>query len=426
MVLGGGSSQIHLLQRALKAGFYVILADKDPDAPGRRYCSEFVEASTFDIDAVTQAASRTGAERIIAAGSDQPVLTAAAASAANGLPYPLSPETALAVTNKRIMKTIFHKADIPTVRWALADEDGNLTFEPQQQAEKPRPLFESTASPLVVKPVDSQGQRGVLLVDDRKKIKQAASYVLSYSREPVFLVEEYYPSGEVTVSGWVENEKCKIYAVTDRVTIDNPPSLGVCTAHRYPSRFFPEFKEEFETITRQIVSSFGIRSGPIYFQYLIGKEGIKVNEIACRLGGAYEDESLPRVTGIDIIGKLLGETEEAGGDRISRENNTNLHKYFSVPLIFCKPGLIREIHGTGASRKMKGVHSLSILQKPGTQITDMQNSTQRAAYAVISGFTVGEVNRAVDELFDTLRFSDERGNDLLIDSRDSCKLNQDL
>ena len=157
------------------------------------------------------------------------------------------------------------------------------------------------------------------------------------------LVEEYYENDEITVSGWVENDNTHVLTVTDRVTYDNYPSIGVCTAHDFPSKHFKSYAKEIIEITKNIVKSFKIHNGPIYFQMLIGKEGIKVNEIACRIGGAYEDEFIPHLTGIDILDMVIDYSlgENIDYTRLREYEVLNNNKKLSVQLLFAKPGTIK-------------------------------------------------------------------------------------
>jgi biotin carboxylase len=426
MVLGGGSSQIPAIRRAGDSGFEVILADRDPGAPGREWAHRFVNASTFDHDAVTRAAYRTGADALLAVGSDQPVHTAAIASERLGLPYPLSPEQAQRVTNKAEMKTVFHTARIPTVNWTLLDSNMSAVGNRDLADVKP---------PWVVKPVDSQGQRGIRLVHNRAQLNAHIPVALSYSRDSKVLVEEYYPSREVTISGWADqcrrdSQTCHpggvhLWSITDRVTYDPARALGVCFAHRYPSEAAAPVYQEIPAVTERIVRAFGMENVPVYFQMLVGEQGLLVNEIACRLGGAYEDQFIPGVTGIDVLGTQLEWYRNAIAPAlapIQREPVQERARACVVPLLFCRPGVIASLSGDEVLRSVPGITECRFLLTPGTRIGAMTNSTQRTAYAIIHGDSAAAVNALVDRVFDTLRVENHTGENLLIDTRDETKL----
>ena len=250
MILGGGSSQITVFRRARELGIETVLADRDPKAPARSVADHFADASTFDPDAVTDAAGATRCDAILAVGTDQPVYTAAVVSHRLGLPFPLTPEQAIAVTNKRVMKARFDETAIPAAPWGL--------FRPGTDPWQVAGLA-ALRPPFVVKPVDSQGQRGIIRAADRAAVEAHYPVARSFSREDGVLVEEYIPSVEVTVSGWAHTpQEVEFWTITDRVTIDNPPGLGVCLAHRFPSLHAADRSgdqiERIRDLTRRIVT----------------------------------------------------------------------------------------------------------------------------------------------------------------------------
>ena len=51
--------------------------------------------------------------------------------------------------------------------------------------------------------------------------------------------------------------------------------------------------QEIDTLSQKVADAFGLEEGPFYLQLLIGDEGIRVNELACRIGGAFEDVVIP-------------------------------------------------------------------------------------------------------------------------------------
>ncbi len=464
LVLGGGSSQLNLLRRAREDGHYVVLADHDTAAPGRAVAHNFAHVSTFDTEGVTRAAREFAVDAIATAGSDQPVLSAAIASHRLGLPFALSPEVALAVTNKRVMKEIMTEAGIPSAPYAFlssgADEQ-TVGF-----------ALEGIPAPWVIKPLDSQGQRGVMKLETPQEIVAAIPEVLRFSRLNEVVVEQYYESMEITVSGWVTEGRLEVFSVTDRVTVEYPPSLGVCVAHRFPSVVshslctespYPfAFKEKsakssafradfpvnsitgkkkperlytsFRTLRRiceLIVKAFEIPAGPLYVQLLCGSQGLIVNEVACRLGGAYEDIVLPVALGVDPVGLLLG---GLNGDALLAGSAPALHaaksappatgapRPFCVPLLFCRPGTVAGFRGRREALAIPGVFAMEFLLPVGVEIRDIRNSTQRIGYAVIVGETPGAVNASVAALFETIAVVDDTGANLLINTSSHCML----
>ncbi|MDX1359262.1 MAG: ATP-grasp domain-containing protein, partial [Clostridia bacterium] len=297
LVLGGGYCQLNMIKRLKSRGDYIILADYLADNPGKEYVDEHHMISTFDEPAVTQLAMESGAEAVMTMGTDQPVLTAALAGEKCGLPFYVDSKTAETVTNKRVMKKLFSKNGIPTNAYRLVGKN----FHDRE--------IIGLRFPAVLKPVDSQGQRGIFKITDLADIRRHIDETLSFSREGKALLEEYYPNDEITVNGWVNEGKAHIVSVVDRVTMEIGNRIGICICHNYPSLHHTHYKEEINGLTQKIIDVFNIKTGPLYFQYFIGEKSLIVNEIAMRIGGAYEDITIPIISGFDILGKVMDYAE---------------------------------------------------------------------------------------------------------------------
>ena len=404
MVLGGGSNQIDLVKKAKQEGDEVILIDYLLDCPARKYADIHLLISTFDAEAITKAAEEHRVDAIVTSGTDQPVLSAAIASQKLGLNFYADIDLAKAVTNKMIMKQIFKDCNIPTVNYKLVKKD----FSDAELA--------SLNFPVVLKPVDSQGQRGIFKLNTIEEIRRNIASTLSYSREEYALVEEFYKNDEITVNGWVTDGKLKIISVVDRVTIKRDNHIGICLCHNYPSVHLSEYHDDINKITKQIVKSFNIQSGPIYFQYLVGDDGVKVNEIAMRIGGAYEGLTLPIIADVDIIKMVLDYTKYKKADTAQLESyhlkNNNVH--LSTQLFFCDAGTIDYITPIEEIEKLPFVKAARFRYQKGDTIKRLINATARAGYIIIEGTSFENMIENVNYVFDNIKVLDKDGNNLVI------------
>lgn len=407
MMLGGGTCQLNLIKRARDEGDEILLADYLPDCPGRALAHRYVPVSTFDVPGVTAAAARYGAQAIVTTGTDQPVYTAAAAARALGLPFYIDPETALAVTNKRVMKALFRKNGIPHCPGRLVGAD----CTPSELAD--------FSFPAVLKPVDSQGQRGIFLVGGPEEACARLGETLSFSREDRALLEEYYESDEVTVSGWVTEGRPVILTVADRVTIKSDSSVGVSLCHNFPSFHLPRYGEEIRRLTGDLVRALGVRDGPIYFQMLIGEKGLRVNEIAMRIGGAYEDLAIPRLTGVDLPGLLLayvrhGRCEPADLAALAAWEQAPIIRHLSTQMFFCRPGQAARITPLTEVLRLEGVAAAGYALREGETLGAIENATARAGYVLVEGDSRAQLLRRVEGLFRALQVCTPQGENLVI------------
>ncbi len=404
MILGASQGQLSGIIAAKKLGHHVVTLDYLSNAIGHRYSDEQCSTSTFDIEGVVDAGRQHQIDGVMTLGTDQPVLSGAVAAKRLQLPQWISEEVALSVTNKRVMKGKFVEKGIPTATYIL--------YTKGQQEEE----LVALTYPVVVKPVDSQGQRGIFYLETPEAVRTHYDQVICYSRQNYILVETYYPHEEVTVSGWVVQGECTILTVTDRVTFQSKNQLGICLAHHFPSKHMESYGDAICHYTKKIVQDFNIKNGPIYFQYLIGDDGIKVNEIACRIGGAHEAFFIPKITGFNIvesqIALALGHSYKRDPLRCYQMSKNPYH--VSVELFFVAPTTIAYMTPLLQLKKIPGVADVGYHVEVGACIEEISDATQRGGYAVIIGETKEAVDTARTEFYKQLRITDAKEDNYVI------------
>lgn len=402
-ILGGGNNQIGAIIRANASGHEVVLTDYYEDAPGRAYAKFNEVVSTFDSDANIRVAKKYNVDGIMTMGTDQPVYTVACVAAAQNLPRFHEIDVAKAVTNKEIMKTIFTKNKIPTVSYQFITTASN------------RLDLAKMKLPVVLKPLDSQGQRGVFKLDTLSEVMENLPETLSYSRENKALVEEYYESDEITVSAWINCGAVSILTVTDRKTFQFEKHIGICYAHDFPSKHINQY-QTIKKITDQITKAFAINNGPLYVQLLVGKSEILVNEVACRIGGAYEEISIPYLTGFDILDHViaysLGKKRTA---YIVDDASMNNHQYLSTQLFFAKPGQVKNLTDLEILKALPGVIAAGYNIKKGQTLRAIDNATARAGYMVITGKNREALNNNINNAFRHLKIINMEDQNLVIE-----------
>lgn len=403
LMVGAGSCQINAIRKIKELGHLVVAADYNEWTEGKSLADVSVRADAFSGEEILDCAREYAVDGIMTVGTDQPVLTVTKTAEAMGLPRFLDGHTALLVTNKKAMKRRFQAEGIPTAGFALVGK-GFLDAE-----------LEGLNPPFVVKPVDSQGQRGIFKLQDIQAVRESFDAVVRYSRCEEILVEEYYHNKELTVSGWVDSGRVSIYTVTDRVTFSSDEHIGVCTAHNHPSIHLARYREEIFQLTEKICRVFGITEGPIYFQYLVGNQGILVNEIACRLGGAYEDVTIPFATGIDVLKKniegCLGRDE---GRNPTAHYTYREGTYFTTQLFFCKPGEVAHVTPLEELKRLPFVVGAGYNVKVGDRLVPIENASQRAGYLIVSGKDQADLEDNLETAARILRVEDREGRNLVL------------
>lgn len=400
MILGGSNCQKNAVLHGKALGCEVIVADYSKAPPAADFADLHIDVSTFDSEGCIRAARETGVDGVMTMGTDQPVLTAALVAEALQLPTAISAKAAKSVTNKKIMKALFQANDIPSVKSRLIHAHSTLDE------------IEELSEPVVLKPLDSQGQRGIFCLEDKALAFQYLDRTLSFSREREALLEEYYPSDEITVSGWIQDSRLTVLTVTDRILLPDPFHIGICTSHRFPSIHMDQYPE-IKRISEKIVSSFQLENGPLYVQMLVGAEGIMVNEVAARIGGAFEDVIIPRISGFDILDAVtrLSLGLEADTTPLLDFDCSKSTSTASVQLMFANPGRIASVTSLEEILALEHVIDAGYNYRPGDEIGTIENATARFGHCVLFSES-GSVTGSVERFQRRFQILDEKGNNL--------------
>jgi hypothetical protein len=149
---------------------------------------------------------------------------------------------------------------------------------------------------------------------------------------------------------------------------------------------------------------------------LIGKAGILVNEIACRLGGAYEDITIPQITGIDLLELLInGSIDENYSYRaLENYNYSENNLCVSTQLFFCESGRINSLTPVKEMLEKDFIVDIGYNYKKGDFINERVNASQRAGYMIIKGETEEELNKNIAKAFSELKIENSKGENLVI------------
>ena len=293
LILGAGPQQLKLISKARGRGAFVVVLDRDRNAPGVSLASQYVECDMLDIKKAISVAREYGVDSIATGGADQVMVTVAAVAKACRLPCYLSEAAAFRATNKVAMTQAFKKSGVPV---------GQRIFLKDSFDEK---ALGELSYPLVIKPVDAQGQIGTSLIRNHDQLGPAINLAREHSRGKTVAVEEFIEGPEIAAGAWLDRGELHLLAVTDRPTYNPPPSLGISLQHILPSRVGQNAYQDIVDILTRVAAAFEVTDGPLHAQIVMSKNGPRVMEVGCRFGGANEADLYKHALGVDILDKLL-------------------------------------------------------------------------------------------------------------------------
>ncbi len=373
LIIAAGDWQVPVIQKAQSMGLKVVATDRNPEAPGLKI-ADFPEAvDIIDFEGTLEVARKHKVNGVITEQTDLAVPTAAYVAEKMGLPG-VSYEAAMSATNKWLMREKCKKAGIPMPEYRKAanlDEAANAAVD--------------IGFPVIVKPVDNQGSRGVRRVENHKDLKECYNLARSYSRENSVLIEEFLVGIESTVEGFVNDGKVYVLAISDKKHL--PPPHCVAVSLTYPPAFPEHVISEIERWNIETVKALGITMGITHAEFMLTDKGPYLIEIASRGGGTrISTHIILAVSGIDVIEGLihqcLGERFEVG----NRVSNAAILEFFILP-----PGRVKSINGIGEARRLEGIIEIDFQVAPGDMIGVIDADRLRPGFLIATAKTRHEV-----------------------------------
>ena len=392
LVLGAGPAQLGLLAAARRRGLFVLALDRDPSAPGFRFADRRAIVSAEDEPAIERLATAERVDAIIAPGIDWPVAIAARVAARLGLPHPISPETAALSTSKLRQRERFAAAGVPQPRFVVCSGAGEAAA-----------AAEELGYPCVVKAPDRQGQRGLTLVTEARRMGSAVEAALDASRSATLLVEEHVAGREVTVNAFSVEGRFRPLTVTDRLTAD-PPAFGVALAHAWPSELEPQQIAGAIEVAGAAAAAVGVEGGPTYTQVLVGEDGsVRVGELAARLGGGHDAELCRAVLGVDLNGLALAAA--LGHDLRPHELAPSAKVGGGcIRFLVAPPGELREVTGLEQAFALRGIRGIRVYRRPGYEFGAFLRGADRAGAILAVGQDRTEALANADRAAALIRF----------------------
>jgi biotin carboxylase len=381
LVVSGGVEALPGIEIAKSMGLHVAVSDMNPDAPGFALADDHLIASTYDVEA-TVTAARTYHEQVrpldgvICIASDVP-LTVASVAAALELPG-IPMESARLATDKLAMKERF-AADGVSIPW----------FSPVSSAAHLRELVAVQGQPLVIKPVDSRGSRGVLRLLPDTDLNWAYATARDHSPTGRVMLERFLPGPQVSTESLMIEGVAYTPGFSDR----NYEHLERYAPHiienggQLPSHLDNATQQAVRDLVQQAALSMGIRNGVVKGDIVVTDGKPHVIELAARLSGGYFcTHEIPLNTGVDLVGAAI---RQALGEPVDPEELTpKWSRPVAQRYLFPSPGVVRAVEGAERFADQPDVAYLEIRAKVGDRIGLVDSHPARAGVVITTGETV--------------------------------------
>lgn len=293
LILGGSSYIVPVIKMAREMGIYVITCDYLPNNIAHRYSDEYRNVSTIDKEAVLAVAQELKVDGVMAFACDSGVVSAAYTAEKMGLPFQGSYESVSILQDKGLFRKFLRDNGFNSPQFKRY-VDAKLAYQE-------RDLFHW---PVIVKPVDSAGSKGVTRVDSPDELQAAISASLEYSHGGAFIIEEF-----LTFDGY--HSSSDIFTVDGNLVFStysdqlfDPEADNQYTPAQviWPSTMMLEHQAELTRETQRLMKLLHMKTGIYNVESCVGIDGKPyLMEVSPRGGGCKIAEIQQLAMGANLI-----------------------------------------------------------------------------------------------------------------------------
>jgi biotin carboxylase len=389
LVLGAGPDQLPTLREARRLGCTLIAADQRTDAPGAALVDRFLPISTRDPLAIAAAIGPGPVHGVIAPAGDiaQPALNLLADR--YDTPWRLSEKALRASVDKGSFRAAVEALSYPRCGFT--------------QGTSVRELSRAAAHlrwPVVVKPADSSGGKGVMAVSDPARLAAAVRQARPFSPGGEVIVEELVSGRHLSAECFLRDGKVAFLALSEKGHTGPPHFLTI--SHCVPAPVGPGVHAAAVALVEGVCAAVKHESGPANFDLVLHPSGdLYPIEMGARMGGSGLADLLAAAFGVDLaaaaIRLALG---VPGPPPAARFHRVAMLHILGVP----RAGTLTAVHGLPAARAVPGTEHVEVFPPVGSYVAPYTTASHKVAVLVVAGAEHDTVLAAAAAARDRLRF----------------------
>lgn len=388
LMLGGAMQQIPAIECAKKMGCHVITCDYLPDNPGHALADEYYNVSTTDKDKVLELAKGLDIDGIVAYASDPSAPTSAYVAEKLGLPG--NPYDSVSIlTRKDLFRRFLAENGFNSPKAAAYGSFEDAYSE-----------IDGFSFPLMVKPVDSSGSKGVVKIYAKSELRPAVEEALSYSRIKRFIVEEFIVKKGYQVSGdgFSVDGKLVFTSYGNELYSSNGTREYVALGEFWPSLLTPGQKEKIDAELQRLITLLGMRTCAYNIEVILDEDDrVYIIELGPRNGGSYIPQLIRYATGVDLVEYTI--KAALGMDCSGLGMARTAGCYSNYMLLSTRPGKFKRIAFDKEFEK-NNLLEVHCTANPGDEVTAYQNTSHSLGTILFKADSLREMIRITDAVED--------------------------
>lgn len=403
LIMGGMRFSCEIVKKGQEMGIHTLVADynKLEDSPGKQIADEAVDLSVTDVDAVVDYVRRNRIDGVFVGFNDMLLPYYAEICEKTGLPCYGTKAQFETLVAKDQYKALCRRFGVPTI--------------PEYELDDPDIQY-----PVLVKPVDNSGSRGITICHDRQELEKAVEIGKKASKTGKVLIERYMDGREVTVFWTFQDGEYYLSALGNRHVKQNQGDdvIPLPVGYTFPSAFLARYRAEVEENCKKMFRHLGIQDGMMFMQCKVENGTCYLYDLGFRPTGSLEYKILKRVCGYDPLDMMIrfSLTGKMGTESIAEKVNPE----FSTPAFnvscLAAPGTIGAITGLDEVKAFPEVEDVVVAHYPGETITEQMRGLLAQITVRVLGTVVSEdfLPLVMQRIHDTLHIVSTEGKELLL------------
>ncbi len=375
LVFGGSDYQLSLIKECKKMSLFTVVVDPNPEAVAQKWADVFEVVGGQDFDGTCAVVERYKIDAVITAATDKPLVMMARIAKKYGMNF-FSEETAIISTDKFQMKERFLANGLPCAKGRLITQ-----------------IPDDFNCPIVIKPRDNSGSRGVIFCDNRKDANQILEETKKFTRLETVLAEEVVEGKEYSIESLHYNGITKVLQITEKIVTPLPYYIEL--GHVQPADISDDIRAKIEEMVHNASQIFNFNNCGSHNEVKINNGKITFIEVSPRIGGDFISSTLVLLsTGINMERALI---EVVLGIEPTFEEPKPAASgvfFFDFP-----EGVIRGIKPYDHIKSMPGVYDFRFDLKPGDRVPSIKLGTDRYGYVLLQAKNRDELFTLRDKVF---------------------------
>lgn len=409
LILGGPALACDIVEKAREMGVYTIVTDwYEPDkSPAKLIADEYAMISISDVDSLEHFVKEKEIDGVFTQYTDSYLPYCSKLASRLGYPFCASENQLDIISNKDKSKNICIKHGIPVPqRYKL---DSNFSQED----------LDKISYPVLTKPVDSSGQRGIVICNDEEELKKGFLVSLNYSESKKVLVEKYLKGDYVVFCFTIQDGHLSLSAMADKPVVDEQYSNGLVRlpeGYILPSKYLDLYYEKLHEKFQALVNDLGLKNGSMGVEAIVNSNEFYIFEMQYRLGGMKHHDFVLQENAVDIMKMHIhyALTGQFAGWNLKKLDNPYYKNIYCLLNLLLNKGKIKTIEGIDKIKRIPEVYKYLQMHNIGDKIEISGTVMQIFAKVSIKSKSKKSLIQTIKSIQENLKILDEQGNSMLL------------